>query len=138
MLRFLHILLLLLLVNITAVKDAFPPISKTWSDSSMLFSQTISDESTSGEFLLSAPLLPSLPIAEIAVDGIVYSWHSFSRIGRNLINEYLSQLNTLSAKLLCIKSSILCGHEKLFLLAPLHWISPACHYYVFTLRHIII
>jgi len=132
------VFIFLLLNNVASLKDEFTPIIDMGEAFVVVPVETTSAQSVSDDFFLSSPMLPSLPMAELLTPPTTFTWSTSYRHGRNFFNGYLLCFYNSYKKLRYFKEHSLSQFEKLFPSVSVHRILPACRYYVFTLRHIII
>lgn len=91
-----------------------------------------------GEACVSAPQLPYLPDAELS--GISGQSHllSLARIQRFITTEYLFSLKEYAGKRTQCEAVLSLHREKLYDTTAYCHCQPACEYYIFTLRRILI
>lgn len=90
------------------------------------------------EECFTSPRLPYLPVAELASTAGHIQSLVLSRVQRSYLAEYIFSLKDWVAKLAQREAVLSLHKEKLFDVAAYCRCRPACEYYIFTLRRILI
>ncbi|EKU87786.1 hypothetical protein [Bacteroides oleiciplenus] len=143
MAKFLKLILILVLATAFwgSVSDAFTKlVDETVSVSQIAMGEdgNIQRNAVRQGSYIPAPQLPYLSDAEIASSGGTTQLLTFSRAQRSYTTEFILSLKDVVGRLAHRDDALSLQRSKLFDTTAFYRCQPACEYYVFTLRRIII
>ena len=145
MVKFLKLILFLLLSTVFGGSISDEPVAWAAEDNVFAYQETVIEEwgmrvevIASSESYVSASQLPYMPDAEIENLGGAIQLLTFLRVQRSYTTEFLLSLKGVLIRMARHVGALSSQRLKLFDISTFGQLRPACEYYVFALRHIII